>query len=116
MTTRLPIVAPIPPFKGGPLQARNAPNTQSHTQAHSSPAKPSQPQPSKPKATTRLEREKKKEFKDPKNIGPWDLGKLIGQGASGELLRPWPVFEQGKGERVETPPRIGIRMHTRREE
>lgn len=33
---------------------------------------------------SRLEREKKKDYKDPPNIGPWKLGKLIGQGASGE--------------------------------
>lgn len=47
------------------------------------PAAPSQA--AAPKPQSRLEREKKKEYKDPPNIGPWKLGKLIGQGASGEL-------------------------------
>jgi hypothetical protein len=35
---------------------------------------------------TRLEREKKKDFSDPDDIGPWKLGQLIGTGASGELV------------------------------
>ena len=34
---------------------------------------------------TRLEREKKRHFNDPANVGPWKLGKLIGQGASGRV-------------------------------
>ncbi|CAO1630753.1 unnamed protein product [Jaminaea pallidilutea] len=42
-----------------------------------------QAQPNKPQS--RFEREKKKDYKDPPNIGPWKLGKLIGQGASGRV-------------------------------
>ena len=34
---------------------------------------------------TRLEREKKRHYNDPPNVGPWKLGKLIGQGASGRV-------------------------------
>ena len=34
---------------------------------------------------TRLEREKKRHYNDPANVGPWKLGKLIGQGASGRV-------------------------------
>ena len=36
-----------------------------------------------PKPSSRLANEKKKDYKDPPYIGPWKLGKLIGQGASG---------------------------------
>ncbi|KAE8231951.1 hypothetical protein CF326_g3020 [Tilletia indica] len=39
----------------------------------------------KSRPQTRLEREKKKDFKDPANIGAWKLGKIIGQGASGRV-------------------------------
>ncbi|CAD6892027.1 unnamed protein product [Tilletia controversa] len=39
----------------------------------------------KSRPQTRLEREKKKDFKDPANIGSWKLGKIIGQGASGRV-------------------------------
>jgi hypothetical protein len=42
-----------------------------------------QPDP-EPRPSSRLANEKKKDYKDPPNIGPWKLGKLIGQGASGE--------------------------------
>ncbi|KAK0563151.1 serine/threonine-protein kinase gin4 [Tilletia horrida] len=45
----------------------------------------SQQSSSKPRPQTRLEREKKKDYKDPANIGPWKLGKIIGQGASGRV-------------------------------
>ncbi|KAK0522892.1 serine/threonine-protein kinase gin4 [Tilletia horrida] len=54
--------------------ARSSEN-RSHTQQSSS----------KPRPQTRLEREKKKDYKDPANIGPWKLGKIIGQGASGRV-------------------------------
>ncbi|WFD08336.1 hypothetical protein MVES1_003708 [Malassezia vespertilionis] len=37
------------------------------------------------RAPTRLEREKKRNYNDPANVGPWQLGKLIGQGASGRV-------------------------------
>ncbi|EPQ31486.1 uncharacterized protein PFL1_00821 [Pseudozyma flocculosa PF-1] len=39
----------------------------------------------KPRPASRLEREKKRNHNDPKNIGPWKLDKLIGQGASGRV-------------------------------
>ena len=44
-------------------------------------AQPAQAQ----RAPTRLEREKKRHYNDPANVGPWKLGKLIGQGASGRV-------------------------------
>ena len=34
---------------------------------------------------TRFEREKKRHYNDPPHVGPWKLGKLIGQGASGRV-------------------------------
>lgn len=99
MTTRQPIVPDIPPFRGGPLQNRNATNNpqqsshqSSSSSKHSGSPPKSHPHPQqqqqrqqRPKPTTRLEREKKKNYNDPLTIGPWNLGKLIGQGASGEL-------------------------------
>jgi hypothetical protein len=42
---------------------------------------------SEPRPSSRLANEKKKDYKDPPNIGPWKLGKLIGQGASGECYK-----------------------------
>lgn len=38
-----------------------------------------------PRPSSRLANEKKKDYKDPPFIGPWKLGKLIGQGASGRV-------------------------------
>lgn len=40
---------------------------------------------SEPRPSSRLANEKKKDYKDPPYIGPWKLGKLIGQGASGRV-------------------------------
>lgn len=40
--------------------------------------------PAEPRPSSRLASEKKRDYKDPPSIGPWQLGKLIGQGASGE--------------------------------
>jgi serine/threonine protein kinase len=40
---------------------------------------------SEPRTSSRLANEKKKDYKDPPVIGPWKLGKLIGQGASGRV-------------------------------
>lgn len=41
--------------------------------------------PAEPRPSSRLASEKKRDYKDPPSIGPWQLGKLIGQGASGEF-------------------------------
>lgn len=38
-----------------------------------------------PRPSSRLANEKKRDYKDPPFIGPWKLGKLIGQGASGRV-------------------------------
>ncbi|KAJ9474125.1 putative serine/threonine-protein kinase HSL1 [Pseudozyma hubeiensis] len=46
---------------------------------------PQQQQSERPKPVSRLEREKKRQHNDPKNIGHWRLDKLIGQGASGRV-------------------------------
>lgn len=46
---------------------------------------PQQQAADRPKPTSRLEREKKRNHSDPKNIGHWRLDKLIGQGASGRV-------------------------------
>ncbi|WFD44407.1 non-specific serine/threonine protein kinase [Malassezia psittaci] len=40
---------------------------------------------SQQRPATRLEREKKRHYNDPANVGPWKLGKVIGQGASGRV-------------------------------
>lgn len=53
---------------------------QARAQAAAAAAAPSEPRPS-----SRLASEKKRDYKDPPSIGPWQLGKLIGQGASGEF-------------------------------
>ncbi|CAO1627747.1 unnamed protein product [Parajaminaea phylloscopi] len=73
----------------------NAPRAQPARQAPKPPSQPqSQPHPRQDqqqqqqasnRPQSRLEREKKKDYKDPPNIGPWKLGKLIGQGASGRV-------------------------------
>ncbi|KAL9936251.1 hypothetical protein V8E36_005093 [Tilletia maclaganii] len=62
-------------------------STKSSTSGRSSENRPpaGQSSNSKPRPQTRLEREKKKDYKDPANIGPWKLGKIIGQGASGRV-------------------------------
>lgn len=46
---------------------------------------PAPPRPQQQRPTTRLEREKKRNYNDPPAVGPWKLGKLIGQGASGRV-------------------------------
>ncbi|PWN29491.1 Pkinase-domain-containing protein [Jaminaea rosea] len=63
-------------------QAPRPPQQQQQQQAPASQPAASQP---RPQPQSRLEREKKKDYKDPPNIGPWQLGKLIGQGASGRV-------------------------------
>lgn len=71
-----------------PAAARQAPappKPSSHAAAPPQPAPATQPAPPANKPQSRLEREKKKDYKDPPNIGPWKLGKLIGQGASGRV-------------------------------
>lgn len=52
-----------------------------------------------PRPSSRLANEKKKDYKDPPNIGPWKLGKLIGQGASGE----WTAFKITDGDSLNEP-------------
>lgn len=54
------------------------PSSSSHRDRSRTQAEP------EPRPSSRLANEKKKDYKDPPNIGPWKLGKLIGQGASGE--------------------------------
>ncbi|KAL4401240.1 serine/threonine-protein kinase Gin4 [Malassezia pachydermatis] len=50
------------------------------------PISAARPQPAEAsRPPTRLEREKKRHYNDPPNVGPWKLGKLIGQGASGRV-------------------------------
>jgi len=61
-------------------QRASKPSTSSHRERGTS---RTQPEP-EPRPSSRLANEKKKDYKDPPNIGPWKLGKLIGQGASGE--------------------------------
>ncbi|WFD27143.1 hypothetical protein MNAN1_002139 [Malassezia nana] len=58
-----------------PVQAKPAPPV----------AQPRAPVPNPSRPQTRLEREKKRHYNDPPNVGPWKLGKLIGQGASGRV-------------------------------
>jgi hypothetical protein len=63
-------------------QQRTAkPSSSSHRERGSSRTQPE----TEPRPSSRLANEKKKDYKDPPNIGPWKLGKLIGQGASGKL-------------------------------
>ncbi|WFD19188.1 Transcription factor [Malassezia caprae] len=64
----------VPPSRA-PAQARPAPPI----------AQPRAPMPEPSRPQTRLEREKKRHYNDPPNVGPWKLGKLIGQGASGRV-------------------------------
>lgn len=66
--------APRPPQQSQQQQSQQPQQQQQQQQ---------QGQPNKPQS--RFEREKKKDYKDPPNIGPWKLGKLIGQGASGRV-------------------------------
>lgn len=62
-------------------QRESKPSSSSHRERGSSRAHQSD---AEPRPSSRLANEKKKDYKDPPNIGPWKLGKLIGQGASGE--------------------------------
>ncbi|KAN0061309.1 serine/threonine-protein kinase gin4 [Thecaphora frezii] len=113
---RSTVVQPIPPFKGGPLQATDVQNRKTAaadsnaayakkpsaassgarsaapSQRHGATYAPSERKQAerreggeRPKPVSRLEREKKRHHNDPKNIGPWKLDKLIGQGASGRV-------------------------------
>ncbi|UZJ52773.1 hypothetical protein CBS101457_002093 [Exobasidium rhododendri] len=64
------------------MQQRTAkPSSSSHRERGSSRTQAE----SEPRPSSRLANEKKKDYKDPPNIGPWKLGKLIGQGASGRV-------------------------------
>lgn len=65
-------------------QRESKPSSSSHRERGSSRAPQSE---AEPRPSSRLANEKKKDYKDPPNIGPWKLGKLIGQGASGEFAR-----------------------------
>lgn len=65
-------------------QRESKPSSSSHRERGSSRAQQAE---NEPKPSSRLANEKKKDYKDPPNIGPWKLGKLIGQGASGELSK-----------------------------
>lgn len=70
-----------------PAPPRHAvhPGQQSAAQRDQQNRQHAQQQQQQPRPQSRLEREKKKDYKDPPNIGPWKLGKLIGQGASGRV-------------------------------
>ena len=72
------------------------PSSQTASRAQATRQAPAPPRPTQPQAQqqqqqsqqrpqSRLDREKKKDYKDPPNIGLWKLGKLIGQGASGRV-------------------------------
>lgn len=91
--------APAPPSKAMPPpkitsdhpsshQKRSQPSTTSSREgktSSSSQQNKTQSSTTEPRPSSRLANEKKKDYKDPAFIGPWKLGKLIGQGASGRV-------------------------------
>ncbi|KDN52313.1 Pkinase-domain-containing protein [Tilletiaria anomala UBC 951] len=74
---------PAPSSASGSASSRRAPAVH-HTNQQQAHPHSQQPQPAA-RPSTRLEREKKKDFADPENIGPWKLGAVIGTGASGRV-------------------------------
>ncbi|CAO1631031.1 unnamed protein product [Sympodiomycopsis kandeliae] len=77
--------APAPPRQPTHSGQPSAPSSSSQQQQQQQQQRQNQRTEPSPRPQSRLEREKKKDYKDPANIGPWKLGKLIGQGASGRV-------------------------------